>query len=81
MRETRELERLRQRYDSRTGSVARQFDRICEILDRLGYLERTDHDGVRDYTLTEQGQLLRRLYSERCVRAPAPDCPRRPSRR
>ncbi len=28
MRETRELERLRQRYDSRTGSVARQFDRI-----------------------------------------------------
>lgn len=65
MRETRELERLRQRYDSRTGSVARQFDRICEILDRLGYLERTDHDGVRDYTLTEQGQLLRRLYSER----------------
>lgn len=65
MRETRKLERLRQRYDSRTGSVARQFDRICEILDRLGYLERTDHDGVRDYTLTEQGQLLRRLYSER----------------
>lgn len=65
MRETRELERLRQRYDSRTGSVARQFDRICEILDRLGYLERTDHDGVLDYTLTEQGQLLRRLYSER----------------
>lgn len=65
MRETHELERLRQRYDSRTGSVARQFDRICEILDRLGYLERTDHDGVRDYTLTEQGQLLRRLYSER----------------
>lgn len=65
MRETRELERLRQRYDSRTGSVASQFDRICEILDRLGYLERTDHDGVRDYTLTEQGQLLRRLYSER----------------
>lgn len=65
MRETRELECLRQRYDSRTGSVARQFDRICEILDRLGYLERTDHDGVRDYTLTEQGQLLRRLYSER----------------
>ncbi len=65
MRETRELKRLRQRYDSRTGSVARQFDRICEILDRLGYLERTDHDGVRDYTLTEQGQLLRRLYSER----------------
>ncbi|MBW3078713.1 DEAD/DEAH box helicase [Bifidobacterium simiiventris] len=41
-RETRELERVRDRYDSRTGSVARQFDRICDILYRLGYLERED---------------------------------------
>lgn len=65
IRETRELARLRDRYDSRTGSVARQFDRICTILERLGYLERADEDGVRDYTLTEHGQLLRRLYSER----------------
>lgn len=65
IRETRELARLRDRYDSRTGSVARQFDRICTILEKLGYLERADEDGVRDYRLTEHGQLLRRLYSER----------------
>ena len=65
IRETRELTRLRDRYDSRTGSVARQFDRICTILERLGYLERADEHGALDYRLTEHGQLLRRLYSER----------------
>ncbi|MCH9275586.1 DEAD/DEAH box helicase [Bifidobacterium amazonense] len=65
MREMRELERVRERYDSRTGSVARQFDRICEILERFGYLERHDAaDGALGYRLTEHGQLLRRLYSE-----------------
>ncbi|EFA23661.1 DEAD/DEAH box helicase [Bifidobacterium gallicum DSM 20093 = LMG 11596] len=64
-REMRELERLEERYETRTGSVARQFDRICTILASLGYLEPADRDGHRDYTLTESGQLLRRLYSER----------------
>ncbi|NEG54701.1 DEAD/DEAH box helicase [Bifidobacterium platyrrhinorum] len=64
VREMRELERVRNRYDSRTGSVARQFDRICDILTELGYLER---NGERDLVLTERGQLLRRLYSEQDV--------------
>ena len=64
-REMRELELVRDRYDSRTGSVARQFDRICEILAALGYLGRHDEDpNGLDYRLTEHGQLLRRLYSE-----------------
>ncbi|MBM6699295.1 DEAD/DEAH box helicase [Bifidobacterium pullorum subsp. saeculare] len=80
MREMRELTRVEHRYDSRTGSVARQFDRICTVLGELGYLDgvpgvtRGGHlDGSRgaagdagepDVTLTERGQLLRRLYSE-----------------
>lgn len=71
MREMRELERTRERYDSRTGSVARQFDRICTILATLGYLDQADGgpaDGATGsgtgYRLTEHGQLLRRLYSE-----------------
>lgn len=64
-RERRELDRVRHRYESRTGSVARQFDRICGILHELGYLRRNDAgDQGDDYLLTEAGQLLRRLYSE-----------------
>ena len=65
VREMRELGRVRNRYDSRTGSVARQFDRICDVLLELGYLESEGQE--RDYTLSERGQLLRRLYSEQDV--------------
>ncbi|RSX56031.1 DEAD/DEAH box helicase [Bifidobacterium dolichotidis] len=64
-REMRELERIKDRYESRTGSVARQFDRICSVLTKLNYLEQTETKGQRDYVLTERGQLLRRIYSER----------------
>ncbi|MBT1164824.1 DEAD/DEAH box helicase [Bifidobacterium felsineum] len=64
-RETRELARVQNRYDSRTGSVARQFDHICDILCQLNYLERHEHeDGSIDMTLTDKGRLLRRIYSE-----------------
>jgi ATP-dependent RNA helicase HelY len=42
MRERHELLQLQERYEARTGSVARQFDRICDILFALGYVERVD---------------------------------------
>lgn len=71
-REHHKLELLQERYTSRTGSVARQFDKICEILKKLGYLIQTstkdeNDDGMhwsQDYQLTESGQMLRRIYSE-----------------
>ncbi|MDF7663799.1 DEAD/DEAH box helicase [Bifidobacterium sp. ESL0763] len=65
MRESKELRRAQGRYDSRTGSVARQFDRICSILRTLGYLSKSGRGGAgKAYHLTERGQLLRHLYSE-----------------
>ncbi|RSX53816.1 DEAD/DEAH box helicase [Bifidobacterium goeldii] len=66
VRETREYERVQRRYESRTGSVARQFDQICFILVQLGYLKRHGDDGhgTADMRLTERGQLLRHIYSE-----------------
>ena len=57
LRETRGLER---RVETRTNSIARQFDRVCAILARLGYLS-TDGD---DAQVTDSGRLLQRLYAE-----------------
>ncbi|WEV47669.1 DEAD/DEAH box helicase [Bifidobacterium sp. ESL0690] len=39
LRESKELRHARGRYESRTGSVARQFDQICKVLSSLGYLK------------------------------------------
>ncbi len=52
----RDAQGLRRRIESRTHSIARQFDRVCDVLDTLGYL---DGDEV-----TTDGRRLSRLYSE-----------------
>ncbi len=56
-RETHGLER---RVESRTNSIARQFDRVCAILARLGYLAGEDDTA----TVTDAGRMLQRLYNE-----------------
>jgi ATP-dependent RNA helicase HelY len=52
----RETEALRRRIEQRTNTIARQFDRVCEVLTELDYL----HDDV----ITASGQTLTRIYSE-----------------
>ncbi len=52
----RDSSTLRRRIEQRTNTVARQFDRVCDVLTALDYL---DGDAV-----TERGSHLRRLYSE-----------------
>ncbi len=52
----RENDQLRSRVDNRTNSIARQFDRVCDVLESLGYL-----DGD---TVTPDGAKLARLYTE-----------------
>ncbi|RBP99271.1 DEAD/DEAH box helicase [Bifidobacterium xylocopae] len=72
LRERHELALAKDRYASRTGSVARQFDRICQILKKMGYLRQAEHrvdttensGWSNDFRLTQSGQLLRRIYSE-----------------
>ncbi|MFU0524108.1 DEAD/DEAH box helicase [Gardnerella pickettii] len=59
-RETKELNQVKERYNSRTGSVARCFDNICNVLCSLDYLKQTGNT----FVLTNKGQLLRRLYNE-----------------
>ncbi len=52
-RDARTLER---RVEQRTNTVARQFDRVCDVLATLGYLA--------DDEVTDLGRPLRRIYSE-----------------
>lgn len=53
---TRERDRVEERVKSRAESLARQFDRVLALLRSLGYVD--------DWTLTEPGQQLTRLYHE-----------------
>ena len=53
------------RIAGRTGSIAAVFDRICDILLRLGYLTTTTDDAGRAaLQVTDDGRWLRRLYAE-----------------
>ncbi|MDQ3103835.1 MAG: RNA helicase, partial [Actinomycetota bacterium] len=52
----RDTDGLRSRIEQRTNTIARAFDRVCEVLDVLGYLE----GGV----VTADGSRLARLYAE-----------------
>jgi ATP-dependent RNA helicase HelY len=52
----RETDTLVKRIEGRTNTIARVFDRVCDLLSERGYL-------VGD-TVTPAGQQLRRIYSE-----------------
>jgi ATP-dependent RNA helicase HelY len=56
-RQARDLER---RVEGRTNSIARRFDRVCEVLTDLGYLTSAGDAA----TVTDQGRVLMRLYTE-----------------
>jgi ATP-dependent RNA helicase HelY len=56
LRAVRELEQMRGEVRSRTGSLARRFDRVLRLLEAWGYL-----DG---WALTERGEVLARTYHE-----------------
>ena len=60
LRTRREIRDLQTRVERRTNSIARQFDRVCEVLADLGYLT-TAGDGAQ---VTDAGRMLMRLYSE-----------------
>jgi ATP-dependent RNA helicase HelY len=59
-RAQREIHDLEQRVEGRTNSIARHFDRVCEVLNELGYLTSAGDDAK----VTPEGQLLMRLYTE-----------------
>ena len=52
----RETEGLVRRIEGRTNTIARVFDRVCDLLTELGYLN--------GETVTAAGRQLQRLYAE-----------------
>ena len=56
LRLRRDTEKLQRRVESRTNTVARQFDRVCALLQDLGYL--------RGDEVTPPGRRLGRIYAE-----------------
>ncbi|WP_435526231.1 hypothetical protein [Microbacterium elymi] len=53
---------MRRQIQTRTGTVARQFDRVVDVLTALDYVRVAD-DGTT--ALTEAGATMRRIYGER----------------
>ncbi len=47
---------MRRSIESRTNTLGREFDRVCRVLDALGYLDGDE--------LTDAGQMLRTIYTE-----------------
>ncbi|GAA2753727.1 DEAD/DEAH box helicase [Amnibacterium kyonggiense] len=58
----RQTEQLQQQIATRTGAVARVFDRVSEVLLAEGYLEVDEEGEVRP---TMHGRMLARIYGER----------------
>jgi ATP-dependent RNA helicase HelY len=59
-RALRDRDRLNQEISRETGSIARTFDRRCDVLTQLGYL-----DGEGDHLVPSfEGTMLRTMYSE-----------------
>lgn len=59
-RTLRDKDRLSSEISRATGSIAAMFDRRCEVLSELGYLE----GEAEDLTVTLAGGMLRTLYAE-----------------
>ena len=70
LRLQRETERLQARMASRTNTIAAHFDKICLVLESLGYLS-----GEGGSEVSDDGRMLARIYAEldlvaaECIRA------------
>ncbi|MGV0790958.1 DEAD/DEAH box helicase [Mycolicibacterium sp. XJ1819] len=61
LRIERDNEQIRRKVSAATNSLARTFDRIVVLLTERGFI---DDSGEGDPTVTDDGRLLARIYSE-----------------
>lgn len=59
----RETDKLIQQINTRTGAVARIFDRVCDVLVDMDYLMKDPHGS--EFSLTPKGESLGKIYGER----------------
>ena len=52
----RELRQIERRINRTSGTLARRFDQVLGVLEKMGY--------VSDWKLTAKGEILRRVYNE-----------------
>lgn len=52
----RENDGLLSRVENRTNVIARTFDEVCKVLQKIGY--------ISDFKVTEQGRILAKIYGE-----------------
>jgi ATP-dependent RNA helicase HelY len=52
----RDTKQIAHRVDANTHTIARMFDRVCDVLESLGYVHGDD--------VTDAGRMLARIYSE-----------------
>ncbi len=57
----KQIDTATREIEGKTGAIAVRFDRVCNVLHELGYLE--EHKG--ETFVTEAGANLRRIYGER----------------
>ncbi|MDP9887638.1 DEAD/DEAH box helicase [Pseudarthrobacter enclensis] len=58
----RETDGLVRQIQGRTNTIAKTFDRVCDVLSAYGYLEDTGDGALK---ISADGQRLRRIYGEK----------------
>ncbi|MEE9096015.1 DEAD/DEAH box helicase [Pseudarthrobacter phenanthrenivorans] len=58
----RETDGLVRQIQGRTNTIAKTFDRVCDVLSAYGYLEDTGDGALK---ISPDGQRLRRIYGEK----------------
>ncbi len=62
----RELDAVMEQIEGRTNQVAKTFDRICDMLVDLKYIEENKNgDELVDFNVLDGGKTLARIYGER----------------
>jgi len=60
----RELHDVSHRVEGHNRSLGREFDRVVDVLERRGYIDRSGRDGDASWGLTDQGARLARVFHE-----------------